>query len=265
MQPSGPFDGYEGLKGTNRPIKDHATESHPFTLDASRRTEILPNDPVFSLTRDFWRVLQVNEKCLQNHLRLMMGCPQLPVTLLLNPCRRLSEDFRGMFGKDSALGRLEQIFDRIGLDIEFEISIWDILPMMSDEWFESMIHNGREIELGKMIIQGYELIGCYLERFRPPGIVVLQCATNSRQSTRHPFLRSVYHPLAHALCSSIDKALGGERETVRYGDHEFWVVPGFHPSAINYEQDAVKRNMLATNLERILFSVYQPYVQDIIE
>jgi hypothetical protein len=259
MQPSGSFDGHEDLKGTRRPFKDLATESRPVALNASRRTEILPNDPVFSSTRDFWRVLQVNEKCLQNHIRLMMGYLQLPVTLLLNPCRRHSEDFRGMFGKESALGRLEQIFEQIGLDIEFEVPIWDILPMMSDEWFESMIHNGREIELGKIIIQGYELIGCYLERFRPPGIVVLQCATHSRQSMRHPFLRSVHHPLAHALCSSIDKALGGECETIRYRDHEFWVVPGFHPSAINYEQDAVKRNMLATTLE-ILFSVYQPYV-----
>lgn len=265
MQPSGTFDSYEVLNGTKRPIEELATESLPVALEASCRTQIQPSDPVFSSTRDFWRLLQVDEKCLRNHLRLMMGYLRLPVTLLLNPCRCHSQDFRGMFGKKSALGWLEQIFDRIGLDIEFEVSIWDILPMMSDEWFESMIQNGREVELGEMIIQGYELIGSYLESFRPPGIVVLQCATHSREFTRYPFLRSVHHPLAHALCSSIDKALGGECETMRYRGHEFWVVPGFHPSAINYEPDAVKRNMLATTLEKILFSVYQPYVHDITE
>lgn len=264
MQPSGFLEGYEVLKGTKRPVKDLVTESPP-VADANRQTRILPNDPAFRSAKDLWGLLQIAEKCLQNHVRLTMGYRHLPVTLMLNPCRCHSEDFRAMFGKESALGRLEQIFDRIGLDIEFDVSIWDILPMMSDEWFESMIENGRGTELGELIMQGFELIGHYLERFRPPGIVVLQCATHSRQCTRYPFLRSVNHPLARALCSSIDKALGGECETIRYKDHVFWVVPGFHPSVINYEPDAVKRNMLATTLERILLSVYQPYVDHLID
>lgn len=97
------------------------------------------------------------------------------------------------------------------------------------------------------------------------GIIVLQWAAHSRQSTGYPFLRSVHHPLAHTLCSSIDKALRGERETIRYAGHEFWAVSGCHPSAINSEQDAVKWKMLATTLKWILFSVYQPSVHDLTE
>lgn len=78
----------------------------------------------------------------------------------------------------TALSWLERVFDKIGLDIEEDISIWDIWPMISDEWLEKMARAGRQMELQSAILQSYELVGRYLKIFRPPAILVLQCTTS---------------------------------------------------------------------------------------
>ncbi|KAJ5766696.1 uncharacterized protein N7511_004312 [Penicillium nucicola] len=259
MQQSKSFEDVEVLKGAQRSAEVLAHDSRlnsPIHL-----TQILPNNPVFSMTKNFWKSLHVDEKCLKNHIRLMAGYQQLPVTLLLNPCRFHSGEFHDMFGKMSALGWLKQVFDSIGLDIEHEVPIWDILPMMCDEWFEKMARSGRKEEVEKMVFQGYELIEQYLERFKPPAIVVLQCTTHACRETKYSFLQTVHHPLAKALCSSLDRALEGKCETIRYRNHDVCVVPGFHPSAFNYEQDVLERDVLAKALKRTLISVYKPYAE----
>jgi hypothetical protein len=259
MQQSRNFEEIEDLKGAQRSVEVLANNLR--LSSPNHLTQILPNDPVFSMTKDFWKSLHVNEQCMKNHLRLMAGYQQLPVTLLLNPCRSHSGEFHDMFGKKSALRWLKRVFDKIGLDIEHEVSIWDILPMMCDEWFENMARSGRQEELEKMVFQGYELIEQYLERFKPPAIVVLQCTTHACRETKYSFLQAVHHPLAKALCSSLDRALEGKCETIRYRNHDVRVVPGFHPSAKNYEQDVLEQDVLAKALERILISVYEPYVE----
>lgn len=218
------------------------------------------DDPIFLLAAEFHSMLQLGHNCFRNHLRLMSGYRQLPVILLLNPCRSHSGDFRHMFGKASALAWLERVFDRIGLDIEYDVSIWDVWPMISDEWLEKMAHDGRQVELQNAILQSYELVGRYLETFRPPAIVVLQCTTSSDGISKYPFLKDVRHSLAQVLCSSMEKAMQGVCEAIKYHDYQTYVIPGFHPSAIEYEQDQTERQSLATTLESILFSVYQPYL-----
>lgn len=259
MQQNESLEELEVLRGAHCSVEVLAHRAR--SIYPNHCTQILPTDPVFLLTKDFWKSLHVDEQSLKNNLRLMAGYQQLPVTLLLNPCRSHSGEFYDMFGKTSTLRWLKRVFDRIGLDIEHEISIWDILPMMCDEWLENMARTGRQVELEKTILQGYELIGQYLERFKPPAIVVLQCATDSCRETKYSLLQTACHPLAKVLCSSLDKALEGKCETVRYRNHDFCVVPGFHPSAINYEQDVIKRDVLAKALERTLVSIYQPYVE----
>ncbi|KAJ5215354.1 uncharacterized protein N7498_001761 [Penicillium cinerascens] len=259
MQPNESFEEVELLWGAQRSVEVLAHDARP--ISSNHWTQILPTDPVFLMTEIFWESLHVDEQCLKNNLRLMAGYQQLPVTLLLNPCGSHSGEFHDMFGKTSALRWLKRVFDKIGLDIEHEVSIWDILPMMCDGWLETMARSGCQVELEKTILQGYELIGQYLERFKPPAIVVLQCTTHSCRETKYSFLQTVCHPLAKALCSSLEKALEGKCETIRYRNHEFYVVPGFHPSAINYEQDVLERDVLAKALERILVSIYQPYVE----
>ncbi|KAJ6061424.1 uncharacterized protein N7446_005544 [Penicillium canescens] len=228
--------------------------------NVDRHFRICPDDPVFSFAAEHRSKWQIEPNCLRNHLRLISGYRQLPVILMLNPCRNHSGDFRHMFGKNSALAWLERVFDKIGLDIEDDVSIWDIWPMISDEWLEKMARDGRQVELQNAVLQSYELVGRYLERFRPPAIVVLQCSTCSNGTSKYPFLENVRHPLAQVLCSSMGKAVQGDCEAIRYRDYQTYVIPGFHPSAIEYEQDQIERKRLATTLESILFSVYQPYV-----
>lgn len=230
-----------------------------------RQFRISRDDPVFSMARQLRLKLQVDPNCLNNHLRLMMGYQQLPVILLLNPCRSHSEDFRHMFGKRSALSWLERVFDKIGLDIEEDVSIWDIWPMIGDGWLEKMARDGRQVELQSAILQSYELVGRYLEKFRPPAILVLQCTTNWHGESKYSFLENMQNSLAQALCSSMEKALQGKCEAIRYSDHQTYIIPGFHPSTIEYEQNEVKRKQLAATLEGILFSVYQPYVSRMTE
>lgn len=259
MQQSKSFQEVEVLKGAQCSVEVLA---HDARLNLPNHlTQILSNDPVFSTTKNFWKSLHVSEMCLKNHLRLMSGYQQLPVTLLFNPCRSHSGEFHDMFGKTSALKWLKRVFDKIGLDIEHDVSIWDILPMMCDEWLENMVRSGRQLELEKMILQGYELTETYLERFKPPAIIVLQCTTHPSRETKYSFLQTVCHPLANVLCSSLDRALEGKCETIRYRNQEICVVPGFHPSAINYEEDVLERDVLAKALERTLFSIYEPYVE----
>ncbi|KAJ5801524.1 uncharacterized protein N7518_003592 [Penicillium psychrosexuale] len=263
MQQDESFEKVEVLKGAQRSVEVLAHDTPP--ISPNHWTQILPTDPIFLSTKLFWESLHADKQCLKNHIRLMAGYQQLPVTLLFNPCNSHSGEFHDMFGKMSALGWLARVFDKIGLDIEHDVPIWDILPMMCDEWLEKMAHSGRQEELEKTIVQGYELIGQYLERFKPPTIVVLQCSTQSCKETKYSFLQRVSHPLAKVLCSSMDKSLEGNCETIRYRNHEFCVVPGFHPSAINYEPDVLKRDVLSTSLKRTLVSIYQPYAEALLE
>lgn len=100
MQQSKSLEQVEFQKGEQRSVEVLAHDSRSRLNSSNHLTEILPSDPVFSMTKNFWKSLHVNEKCLKNHIRLMAGYQQLPVTLLLNPCRFQSGDFHDIFWQD---------------------------------------------------------------------------------------------------------------------------------------------------------------------
>jgi hypothetical protein len=93
-----------------------------------------------------------------------------------------------MFGKASALAWLEKVFDRIGLDIEYDVSIWDVWPMISDEWLEKMAHDGRQVELQNAILQSYELGRSILGK--------IQATRHSCPAMHHKLGRNIEIPIS---------------------------------------------------------------------
>jgi hypothetical protein len=229
--------------------------------DVKRWVRIGVNDPFFAKAEDFRRRYRLNINCLKNYCRLATGYRGIPVVVMQNPCSNHTKGFHDMFTENSALALLRNLFNEINLDIEHDIPVIDICPMISDEWAQSMTESGQSREVQQAIYDAYELTAQYLEALQPSTVVVLQCATSSCAASKHPFLGRVVHPLAQSLCSSMDEATQCRYRVVRVLNHHVCMVPGFHPSRINRDIDPSRKNSLTAKLRRILSNVYSPYSQ----
>ncbi|GLA09957.1 hypothetical protein AnigIFM60653_001088 [Aspergillus niger] len=221
------------------------------------------DDPMFLGAKALQERYRLDTNCYKNNVRLAAGYRHMPVVLLQNPYKNHDKDFQDIFTPDSALTWTRNILEEIGLDIEHDVPVFDICPMISDDWARMKARTGQLSELRQAIKDAYDLTAQYLEALQPSTVVVLQCATNPCSVKKHAVLSSVEHPVAQVFCSSMAEAMQKRSRIVRFMQREVRLVPGFHPSRITHETDPATKRLLAATLRDILSAVYVPYAQQI--
>ncbi|RDH27271.1 hypothetical protein BDQ94DRAFT_175746 [Aspergillus welwitschiae] len=221
------------------------------------------DDPIFLGAKALQERYGLEINCYKNYVRLAAGYCHMPVILLQNPYKNHGEDFQDIFTPDSALTWIRNLLEDIGLDIEYNVPVHDICPMISDDWAQMKARTGQLSELRQAIRDAYELTAQYLEALQPSTVVILQCATNPCSVKKHAVLSSVEHPIAQLFCSSMEEAMQKKTRIVRFMQREIRLVPGFHPSRIKHESDPATKRLLAATLRDILSAVYVPYAQQI--
>ncbi|RDH27534.1 hypothetical protein BDQ94DRAFT_163521 [Aspergillus welwitschiae] len=178
------------------------------------------DDPMFLGAKALQERYGLETNCYKNHVRLAAGYCHMPVILLQNPYKNHGEDFQDIFTPGSSLTWIRNLPEDIGVDIEYDIPVYDICPMISDDWAQMKARTGQLSELRQAIRDAYELTAQYLEALQPSTAVVLQCATNHCSVKKHAVLSSVEHPVAQVFCSSMEEAMQKRTRIVRFMQRE---------------------------------------------
>lgn len=233
------------------------------TVTTNQWLQLGADDPMFLGAKALQKRYRLETNCYENHVRLAAGYCHMPVIILQNPHKNHDKDFEDIFTPNSALTWTRNHLEEIGLDIEYDVPVLDICPMISDDWAQMKDRTGQLSELRQAIHDAYELTAQYLEALQPSTVVVLQCATNPCSVKKHAVLSSVQHPVAQVFCSSMEEAMQKRSRIVRFMQREVRLVLGFHPSRITHESDPATKRLFAATLRDILSAVYVPYAQQI--
>jgi hypothetical protein len=179
--------------------------------------------------------------------------------ILINPCDHHTGDFGDMLINNSIILWLKNFFSEFSLNFEYDVLILDMFTLLSDHWLRHNVHRG-QAETHELIRRSCDITQELLEFLQPSTIVVMHCATNTSSGQRHPFFGSVQHPLVESLSSSMEKAEERTMQTLNVSGRATPVIPAFHPSRINYEDDFKGKKRLTLLLRDILSSVFLPYV-----
>lgn len=137
---------------------------------------------------------------------------------------------------------INKTFESIGLMLR-TVPILDICSFFSDRELKLM---DEETKLCA-IKEAFELTERIIKALRPSVIISCQCwSWRYAESNMLPWLVS---SSKRATCNS-------EAFQIRLGDQDIWVVNGFHPMTLQYENDG----NLEKVLEALFQEVYTPYV-----